>query len=1110
MAYSPPKPHALSRINDISKRNYLDKDNDFDGCDEDDEVEDIAVERYSIDPLSYLDQYKQINFDKRLDRTQNSQSNLSRGLSTKINQYILSAIADDDLASNDTVEATTTPTGIQETKSSATSAKIQDAPSVETLENKLQYLVVSSKSTSYMVDDQTPEKHRENPANELSPEHQSSALSPRLRSQSLIISYVQSTDVMMTTYQQLVDAHLQADSHLQDQRNLLRKVLLDTETYKISLQDRIKSIQEELVSMEKKLSDKRIESQLHLNRIEKSKRGLLRRCKRLEDQISSSQETMSDDYSAKVAELTDLQRQLGMIDNDWKQISIAMATAEAEYTTHDDQLRRQISETEAELVAFLSKIDKGKLHLADSLDSAQTASSTSKANLDRFYEDVCREYQTQLDVILVELAGLSADLNQRNQLEEQQLHLSTDLQTIKQLYAEHQHGLSARQAHEHQALLEVVSSLKEEVHEADIVSLTLSKPESLPRLPVSLSGRSTPRVSMATPRLQVIPEDMEITGCDDQSITNVPAIPTKKRSLRDISSMAGEENASAEEDSFDDSAYLPAPHAAAMRGDLTRLMIFHKATASLLTSLDEYQRTPLFYAMTNGSLANVKYLLDLYPSLVSQVDIHGESVCHAAAAAGSHECLGYLLIICSSISSMIVSEYVNLRNKAGMTAAHLAQNSQCLEILYHYQADLSSLDYDGRNPLFIACALNRVSSAECLIHYLDLDTESIMLRDKRGDTPLHAAACNGSIDCLLLLLQFAIDPTISDEHGYKAVELAIKNRHQECQRLLTEYTMHYYSHSNFDSILFLAALEGHKKIKRDMRRNLHLNEEEYHILHPVISSSNSRASSRNNSNAEMSKRRRNDSSMSSHNQSRLKNISLFSLKSNQTMRMQRWGAWISYEDSKSKRRYWFNHETHQGQWEIPSEVRIVEDKISEHVSTDSSSGTMMKMSMRLRKLGDWIQYSTGNGQTFYYNERTGDFQWKNPYSQSTSTSPRDMTVATTIEDVGLVKEQQQMPIVKTPSNKYGDWKPFMDPASGFVFWYNEKTNVSQWDCPDEVKQLSMRQAMDNQQSSTSPSQADEAMDCSDAHSTVSARSSIMESMGHDVAQVVNTNDDLGI
>ena len=34
-----------------------------------------------------------------------------------------------------------------------------------------------------------------------------------------------------------------------------------------------------------------------------------------------------------------------------------------------------------------------------------------------------------------------------------------------------------------------------------------------------------------------------------------------------------------------------------------------------------------------------------------------------------------------------------------------------------------------------------------------------------GDTPLHAAACNGAVDCLLMLLQYGIDPRSTNTKG---------------------------------------------------------------------------------------------------------------------------------------------------------------------------------------------------------------------------------------------------------------------------------------------------------------------------------------------------------
>lgn len=79
--------------------------------------------------------------------------------------------------------------------------------------------------------------------------------------------------------------------------------------------------------------------------------------------------------------------------------------------------------------------------------------------------------------------------------------------------------------------------------------------------------------------------------------------------------------------------------------------------------------------------------------------------------------------------------------------------------------------------------------------------------------------------------------------------------------------------------------------------------------------------------------------------------------------------------------------------------------------------------MRLKKVGDWIQYSTESGRTFYYNDKNGDFQWVNPEKQN-------------IQDNEMMNKAKEE-----------EWVPYKDPESGCIFWYNKRTNVSQWECP---------------------------------------------------------------
>ena len=55
-----------------------------------------------------------------------------------------------------------------------------------------------------------------------------------------------------------------------------------------------------------------------------------------------------------------------------------------------------------------------------------------------------------------------------------------------------------------------------------------------------------------------------------------------------------------------------------------------------------------------------------------------------------------------------------------MHATHLAANVACLEILLEFGADFAARDTQGRTPLFVACAMNRVECASFLLEVLEL------------------------------------------------------------------------------------------------------------------------------------------------------------------------------------------------------------------------------------------------------------------------------------------------------------------------------------------------------------------------------------------------------
>ena len=267
---------------------------------------------------------------------------------------------------------------------------------------------------------------------------------------------------------------------------------------------------------------------------------------------------------------------------------------------------------------------------------------------------------------------------------------------------------------------------------------------------------------------------------------------------------------------------------------------------------------------------------------------------------------------------------------------------------------MSAQDGNGRSPLFVACAMNRESCAEYIMGCLDREgkTDDLYEKDARGDTPLHAAACNGSTECLLQLLQFGVDPTVSNSKGLKAIDLAARNNQAKCRDLLAEYHLHFCTSSEFDSVLFLATLQGHKQVKAHEEG---ADGGGYQIIKKKPSSSNLLSGG---GGSQMGERT-------------LKHVqSMFSLKTNKSLRLQRWGDWIAYEDQQTSSIYWYNSRSNSGQWDKPESVAKLqleaamlglgpgteEKQSGGGGGGNGSKGLSKKKSMRLKKHGDWIEY----------------------------------------------------------------------------------------------------------------------------------------------------------
>lgn len=157
---------------------------------------------------------------------------------------------------------------------------------------------------------------------------------------------------------------------------------------------------------------------------------------------------------------------------------------------------------------------------------------------------------------------------------------------------------------------------------------------------------------------------------------------------------------------------------------------------------------------------------------VIETDIHGDSPLHAAASGGSARCIELLVRHSRSIGQPLV----NPCNKMEMTPAHLAKNVSSMEALFANGASFTVRDSSLRSPLFIAAAMNRSDCVQYIIgmvtiifsisvntdcctcdvldNCLEGNDDELYSSDVRGDTPLHAASCNGIHLWILLVCIF--------------------------------------------------------------------------------------------------------------------------------------------------------------------------------------------------------------------------------------------------------------------------------------------------------------------------------------------------------------------
>ncbi|ETN23899.1 hypothetical protein PPTG_00391 [Phytophthora nicotianae INRA-310] len=229
---------------------------------------------------------------------------------------------------------------------------------------------------------------------------------------------------------------------------------------------------------------------------------------------------------------------------------------------------------------------------------------------------------------------------------------------------------------------------------------------------------------------------------------------------------------------------MPPMHCAAYNGHVTCLeLLLQKADTETEDQgktktnwLDKKQRTPLFYACAANRLECCALLARVRRVWLNTPDRQMDTPVHVCCFFGWHQCLQLLLDAGADPHG---------RNAKGFKPSHLAASPECLEALLAFGDDLLQGDKLGRSPLFVACARDRVACVEFLCAWNNQSRSWMLeLEDQRGDRAIHAAACNGSTGSLAVLLRYGADPLTTNAKGMSPKDLAIANKHPDCEALL--------------------------------------------------------------------------------------------------------------------------------------------------------------------------------------------------------------------------------------------------------------------------------------------------------------------------------------
>ena len=227
-------------------------------------------------------------------------------------------------------------------------------------------------------------------------------------------------------------------------------------------------------------------------------------------------------------------------------------------------------------------------------------------------------------------------------------------------------------------------------------------------------------------------------------------------------------------------------HWAAYNGDINKLesLLDLQNESEILDSLG---RSALFYASCQGHFDACAFLIDHRHEWANISDRKGDTPMHVASYYQHHRIVE--LLVQSAVD-------VSIRNEKGFIPLHVTESVETLKILIEYGSDVMSVCKKGRTPLFCAAAMNRLECLKFLCGLAIQHPRMVNLADHRGDTALHAAAANGNVQCVILLLDVAANVNAKNVRGLTPREVAARNNHDSVLTLFEAEDAKYNNNNN--------------------------------------------------------------------------------------------------------------------------------------------------------------------------------------------------------------------------------------------------------------------------------------------------------------------------